>query len=276
MTRASAAFWPQRWATYFSRKKSVGSHKGNNDGGFETRDILTSFTDQMIRSDGEILMRLFRYTVRALALGLVLALTIASPLMERTSFAQETTGGLQGTVKDANGAVVPKASVELTGTALAGAKTLQTDAGGYYRFANLPPGVYSVTVKAEGFATLKRDGITIEIGHLPSLELALKVGAQSTVVEVTAEAPLIDVTVTHTATNVTTDVIADIPHGRSFQSVIQFAPSARNEPLMGATANGAATGGTGGAPPGSSGNGYSYGFSVGGASDSENSYLVEG
>jgi hypothetical protein len=69
---------------------------------------------------------------------------------------------------------------------------------------------------------------------------------------------------------VTTDVIADVPHGRSFQSVIQFAPSARNEPLAGQS------GGTGGAPPGSAGNGLAYGFSVGGAADSENSYLVEG
>jgi hypothetical protein len=215
-------------------------------------------------------MSFFRSTSRALALGIVLALTIASPLMQRTSFAQETTGGLQGTVKDANGAVVPKAHVELTGTALAGAKALQTDAGGYYRFANLPPGVYSVTVKVEGFATLKRDGITIEIGHLPSLDLALKVGSASTVVEVTAEAPLIDVTVSHTSTNVTEDVIADVPHGRSFQSVIQFAPSARNEPLAGSS------GGTGGSMPGSSGNGLGFGYSVAGAADSENSYLVEG
>ena len=190
--------------------------------------------------------------------------------------AQETTGGLQGTVKDAGGAVVQRANVELSGVALAGAKTLQTDAGGYYRFANLAPGVYSVTVKAPGFETLRRDGITIEVGHLPSLDLTLKVGAEATVVEVTAEAPLIDVTVTHTATNVTEDVISDIPHGRTFQSVIQFAPSARNEPLMGETSAGSAVGGNGGSMPGSSGNGLSYGFSVSGASDSENSYLVEG
>jgi hypothetical protein len=185
--------------------------------------------------------------------------------------AQETTGGLQGTVKDANGAVVPKAAVELTGTSLVGgAKKLTTDATGYYRFANLPPGTYAVTVKAPGFATLKREGIVIEVGHLPTLDLALKVGAAETVVEVTEEAPLIDVAVTHTSTNVTEEVIADIPHGRSFQSVIQFAPSARNEPLAGGN------GGTGGSMPGSSANGGGVGFSVGGAADSENQYLVEG
>lgn len=222
-------------------------------------------------------MRFFRFTIRALALGIVLALTVASPLMQRTSFAQETTGGLQGTVKDANGAVVPRAQVELTSPSLVGEKRLKTDGTGYYRFANIPPGTYAVVVKAEGFATVKRDGITIEVGHLPSLDLILKVGSADTVVEVTAEAPLIDVTTTRTMTNVTEDVIADVPHGRSFQSVIQFAPSARNEPLAGSGVYSAAGGtGTGGNSPGNGGNGGSFGFSVAGGADSENSYLVEG
>ena len=197
--------------------------------------------------------------------------------------AQETTAGLQGTVKDAGGAVVPKALVELNSSALVGSKTLQTDATGYYRFANLPPGIYAVTVKAGGFATLKREGVTLEVGHLPTLDLILKVGSAETVVEVTAEAPVIDLTTNTTLTNITEDVIADVPHGRSFQSVIQFAPSARNEPLAGGSLNANAgvtssVGGTGAgnSSPGNGGNGNSFGYSVAGGADSENSYLVEG
>jgi len=192
--------------------------------------------------------------------------------------AQETTGGLQGVVKDANGAVVPKANVELTGTSLVGSKKLTTDGTGYYRFTNVPPGAYTLTVKAAGFATLKRDGITLEVGHLPTLDLTLKVGSTETVVEVTGEAPLIDVTGTQTLTNITEDVVADVPHGRSYQSVIQFAPSARNEPLAGSAVTAQSAGGTGngGNSPGNGGNGQTYGFSVAGGADSENSYLVEG
>ena len=117
--------------------------------------------------------------------------------------AQETTGGLQGTVKDAKNAVVPKASVELTGSALVGSKKVATDGTGYYRFTNLPPGTYTIMVRSPGFASLKREGMTIEVGHLPTLDLTLKVGSTETVVEVTAEAPLIDVTTTHTLTNIT-------------------------------------------------------------------------
>jgi len=188
-------------------------------------------------------------------------------------FAQETTGGLQGTVKDPSGAVVPKASVTVTGTTLVGAKSLETDSSGYYRFANLPPGVYTVTVKAAGFSELKREGITIEVGHLPTLDLVLAVGAAGTVVEVTGAAPLVDVTTNTNQTNVTSDVIENVPHGYSFQSVIQYAPMARNEPLAG---NSLAMGGTGGAIPGSSSNGFANGYMIGGSADSESTYLVEG
>src|SRR5215470_6964435 len=190
-------------------------------------------------------------------------------LLLPSAYAQETTGGLQGTVKDPSGAVVPNAHVEVTGAALVGSKELDTDGSGYYRFTNLPPGTYTLTVTAKGFETVKRD-VLLEVGHLPIVDIALQVGSSTTVVEVTSTAPVIDTTTTQNLTNVTDDVIATVPHGLSFQSVIQFAPMARNEPLAGAM------GGTGGSAPGSSGNGLGVGFSIGGAADSESSYLVEG
>jgi carboxypeptidase family protein len=200
---------------------------------------------------------------------LLLALVVMGlslPLM----LAQETTGGLQGTVKDASGAVVGNAHVVVKGSALQGDKALDTDASGYYRFANLPPGTYSVEASAKGFKTVKRGGVNIEVGHLPTLDLTLEIGAAAEVVEVTGAAPIVDVTTNTNQTNLTTDVIQDTPHGYSFQSMIQYAPMARAEPL------GGSSGGTGGALPGSSGNGYNAGFMVGGAADSESSYLVEG
>lgn len=196
-------------------------------------------------------------------------------LLVSAVFAQETTGGLQGTVKDPSGALVPNASVVLTGSALEGAKSLETDRSGYYRFANLPPGVYTVTVKASGFSELKREGINIEVGHLPTLDLTLAIGSSGTVVEVTGTAPVIDVTTNTNQTNLTNEELTDTPHGYSFQSVIQYAPMARNEPLAGGSST-VGAGGTGGFLPGSSGNGATVGYSVGGAADSENSYLVEG
>ena len=186
------------------------------------------------------------------------------------SFAQETTAGLQGTVKDASGAVVGNAHVVVRGTTMAGEKSLDTDATGYFRFANLPPGVYSIEVTAKGFKTVKREGLNIGVGHLPTVDIALEVGTASEVVEVSGQAPVIDVTTNTNQTNVTQEILENTPHGYSFQSVIQYAPMARNEPLAGGT------GGTGGAPPGSTSSGAASGYSIGGAADSESAYLVEG
>ncbi len=190
--------------------------------------------------------------------------------------AQETTGGLQGTVKDASGAMVPNVQMVLTGTSLVGEKTLQTDSSGHYHFVNLPPGTYTITATAQGFSELKREGINIEVGHLPTLDLTLAIGTSSTVVEVSGEAPVIDVTTNINQTNLTSTELNDTPHGYSFQSVIQFAPMARNEPLAGQVVNGMPAGGSGGSLPGSAGNGQSFGYSIGGAADSESTYLVEG
>ncbi len=204
----------------------------------------------------------------------VMTLLLAGFALVANVAAQETTGGLQGTVKDPQGAVVSGAQVVVTGTSLVGEKSLTTDGSGYYRFANLPPGLYAVKVTAPGFSELKRDGVSIEIGHLPTLDLTLTVGASGTVVEVTGEAPVIDVTTNTNQTNLTNEQLNETPHGYSFQSVIQYAPMARNEPLAGGSAG--MTGNAGGSAPGSSGNGMAVGFSVGGGADSENSYLVEG
>ena len=195
-------------------------------------------------------------------------------LFAATAFAQETTAALQGTVKDASGAVVKGAQITVKGNALLGEKSAKTDANGYYRFANLPPGTYSVGVKAEGFSAAENNGLVLQVGHLPTVDFSLQVGKTSTVIEVSGEAPLVDETTNTNQTNLTEDTIQNAPHGYSFQSMIQFAPMARSEPLAGSQLIGGATGG--GALPGSSGNGGAVGYSIGGAADSESSYLVDG
>src|SRR5208337_1292114 len=176
-------------------------------------------------------------------LGLVLIVVCVCALLIFVGgvWAQETTGGLQGTVKDPSGAVVPNAKVVVTGAALVGSKELQTDGSGYYRFANLPPGKYTITVTVEGFSTSKHE-LVLEVGHLPTVDISLEVGKSSTIVEVSGQAPVIDTTSTQNMTNVTEDTISNIPHGITFQSVIQFAPMARGEPLAGGSAG--QTGGT--------------------------------
>ena len=221
-------------------------------------------------------MRFFRSQIAAAAFAASLALGFVALTHQPSAYSQETTGGIQGTVKDPSGAVVPRVHIILTGTTLIGSKELVTDSSGYYRFANLPPGTYTMIARAEGFQTTKRDGLVIEVGHLPTVDIALRVGAAATTVEVTGSAPVIDTTTTQNITDITSQALQNLPTGVSFQSVIQLAPMAREEPLSGMYVNGRGSGGSGGSMPGSSGNGQGFGYMIGGAADSESSYLVDG
>ena len=193
---------------------------------------------------------------RATSYRSLFAILLVLVLLLPAAFAQETTAGLLGTVKDQSGAVVPNATVELTGP-LGNQKTT-TDSTGQFTFSKLPVGTYTITVTASGFSTYKRTGIDLSTGRLPSIDINLKLGAQQETVEVSGEAPIVDVTQSKVATSVSREILDSIPKGRSFQSVIPFAPGARQEPLQGGTTS------------------RDNGFQIDGASDSENVYMIDG
>src|SRR5437899_2349163 len=123
-----------------------------------------------------------------ISLCLLVLAVLVSPLL-----AQETTGGMQGYVKDQSGAIVPNATVEVKSPALIGVKTIETNQSGYYRFTNLPPGEYTLTVTAANFRTYKQTGILLDVGKLPSIDVQLQIGAVTQIVEVTGQAPIVDV-----------------------------------------------------------------------------------
>src|SRR2546426_10352909 len=108
---------------------------------------------------------------RKICLGVFMSLVFSLAV-----FGQETTGGVQGTVKDPQGAVVPGATVEVTGPALIGKKTATTDSGGYFHFEQLPPGIYSVSVNAAGFGPSTQSNLELKTGGLATLNFTLHVG----------------------------------------------------------------------------------------------------
>ncbi|HET8965333.1 MAG TPA: carboxypeptidase regulatory-like domain-containing protein, partial [Candidatus Acidoferrum sp.] len=174
--------------------------------------------------------------------------------------AQETTGGIKGYVKDKTGGSVAGAEAELSSSALITPRKAEADSAGYFYFQLLPPGEYTLTVTGKGFRTYKLVGIRIETGALPTLDIALEVGTVSETVEVTAKEEIVDVTSSKVAVAITSQDIDTLPHGRSYQSVIGLAPGARQEPLQSSRTDRL----------------RQNGFQIDGASDSENTYLVEG
>src|SRR3954467_2636888 len=148
------------------------------------------------------------------------------------AFAQETTAGVQGSVKDATGASIPNASVEVASPAMIGTRKVNTDDGGNFRLAALPPGSYSMTVAAKGFRTFRQTGIELAVGRLPNLDVKLDIGGVTETVEVSALATAVDTSQSKVQVTVDKAILDNIPKGRSFESMIPFAPGARQEPLQ--------------------------------------------
>lgn len=125
--------------------------------------------------------------------------------------AQQATALLTGTVRDASGAVVPGAKVTLRNAQTNVSRTLTTDKDGNYLFPLIPIGTYEVTVEQQGFDKYVRKGITLEINQNAHLDIPLKIGTTSQVVEVTGDVTQVD-TVTATLGKVeTTERILDLP-----------------------------------------------------------------
>ena len=109
---------------------------------------------------------------KRICLGLFICLLACS----LSASAQETTGGIQGTVKDPQGAVIPGATVEVSSPALIGKKTATTDSGGFFHIEQLPPGTYSISVNAVGFAPATRGNLELRTGALPTIGFTMQVG----------------------------------------------------------------------------------------------------
>jgi hypothetical protein len=102
--------------------------------------------------------------------------------------AQSTsTGTVVGTITDQSGAVVVGAQVQLTDTATGNARTAASNSAGHYVFVNVNPGQYNLSVDKSGFAS-SRTSSDVKLGLTTTIDLALQVGAASTVVEVTSAA----------------------------------------------------------------------------------------
>ena len=106
--------------------------------------------------------------------------------------AAEVTATISGTVKDATGAVVPKATVTLTNKATNVSRTVMTDSGGSYLFTLVGIGTYRLTVEQTGFRKYVREGIVLNVNQNAKLDVALRVGASEQVGEVTGDVTQVD------------------------------------------------------------------------------------
>ncbi len=116
-------------------------------------------------------------------LALAWLLVVAAPAR-----AQFDRGQISGTVKDAQGGVVPGATVTVTNTQTQIVTTTVTDSSGYFTAPNLAPGRYDVSAELEGFKKAVRSGVQLDAASAQTLEFSLATGALTESVTVTANA----------------------------------------------------------------------------------------
>jgi hypothetical protein len=149
-----------------------------------------------------------------------LCLVISLPLR-----AQVAGGTLSGTITDPSGSVVPNAEVAIKNSATGISRNVTTNADGFYSAANLVPGNYEVSVSAAGFNTEIKKGIVINVGAQPVFNLVLQIGSVSNRVEVTTEAPTVQLTSSDISATVNATTVRELPlNGRSWTDLASLQP----------------------------------------------------
>ncbi len=161
-------------------------------------------------------MRTRQLSIAALALS---GLT----LFASAAFAQNAE--IAGTVRDSSGAVLPGVTVEASSPALIEkTRVVYTDGQGAYRVIALVPGTYSVTYTLPGFTTVVREGIILTAAFTAGVDITMAVGAVAETVTVSGQSPLVDTQTTSQRRALTSELLNELPTGRSFQNLAILVP----------------------------------------------------
>ncbi len=190
------------------------------------------------------------------------------------AFGQGTSASLTGQITDSTGAAVTGAAVTAKNTGTNLTQTATTNGVGVYTIAPLPPGSYTLTVEAKGFARYVQQGIVLGVDISATQNVSLKAGGIQETVTVTEEAELVNTTTAELGTTVNEAAITQLPlNGRDPSSLVLLAPG---------TTSVTAPGGGGGGMAGQPGvqTGFSFptetGASAGGGRQGSTYYLLDG
>ncbi len=162
----------------------------------------------------------------------VLAAVCALVLVGGTAFAQ-VGGSLSGYVKDEQGAVLPGVTVTATSPELIRPATGVSDAAGYYRLLNLPPGEYTLAAELAGFAPVKRENILLRANANFAVDLTMKVGTLQETVTVAGESPMLEVSRPSNVLNVDGDFQKQMPIAarRNWSDFLEMTPGVHSRPF---------------------------------------------
>jgi outer membrane receptor protein involved in Fe transport len=198
----------------------------------------------------------------SLLMGCFLALSTA-PLWA------QATSAVNGTVRDAAGAVVTEASVMLHNRDTGVDRTAVTNGVGEYVMTNVQPGNYDLRVSKSGFAPALQSGIALVVNQTATFDFALKAGGMTEVVEVQANPITLETSTSELGVAIVKQQVNDLPlNGRNFTQLLNLTPGVST---VNVSQNSQTSGGIWSNPVGT----FSY-PSVNGQSNRSNLFLLDG
>jgi hypothetical protein len=134
-------------------------------------------------------------------------------------------GRISGTVKDATGAVIPRATVSITNAETGVRQVLSTDDNGAFSFLNVQVGRYNLEAAADGFRPYQRTGIILDANSALTIDAVLEVGTRSDAVTVVDNQLHVDTTSTQIGEVITGPQMTAVPlNGRSYTDLLALQP----------------------------------------------------
>ena len=142
-----------------------------------------------------------------------------------SSAAQSPTGTISGMVTDPTSAAIASAEVIVVNDATRVQVTTKSNAEGIYVVPNLPPGSYRVQVSKDGFKTIIKPDIVVNVQDALAINFALPLGAVSEIVTIQGGAPLVNTESASVGTVIDRQFVGTLPlNGRSFNTLLQLTP----------------------------------------------------
>ena len=155
----------------------------------------------------------------------ILGASIAILLISFSVFSQGNAGRILGSVADQSGGVIAGATVTIMDTQRGVTRTLTTDQSGEYNAPNLLPGTYTVRAESQGFKTVERQNVVLEVNGELRVDLTLQPGEQTEKVTVTEAIPLVETTNAELGGTLQAQIIDNLPlNGRNFENLLQLRP----------------------------------------------------
>src|SRR5262249_5791841 len=156
-----------------------------------------------------------------------------------------TTGNITGTVRDPQGAAVPKAEVTITEEKTGASRTVSATEDGFYNATSLPAGIYSISTSPAGFKKTITTGVELHVNENKTVNLDLQVGQVTETVTVTSEQAPVELRSGEVSSLISEKQVTELPlNGRNYAQLALMVPGV--SPVTQAGAGGAfATRGTG-------------------------------